>query len=656
MADTKVHDMAEVAAADILDAAEVYLIQGGDKKATVASLAAAIAARPTTSVAYGTVIPFDGNRIMGAHTVTAAITFTVGSAPKAGTKAYLRLTADGTHEPVFSGMVEHSFSTGYVNEAGALNYIMFWHDGVTAFYAATTSKADAPFEGGGAVDKYNVILIGDSIGVDNSAAKQVAATYGAGTMRFSNGTPLSIRGKALDSIDVEDEFGLADYAQFYDPTRFNIAIFQRCTNDLGVANRSATDTYATLTDHVHRAQRQGFVVGVVPCLARNDRSDVGGTWSDGKEAERSSYNTSIAGNACGSDAVGNLTLAPQFDTASDASNTTYYDPDRLHPTGGAGQTALIPMYSALFTALMACDRRTPVISEDIALSHGLVRTIPSTGTISGDFFYANILSSVAGLTVNNNVRPRTFAYDGTAHEDLTFGLLQSLWGDQHLTPIHINEPPTVSYLRMTAGHAGWETYQDNGVGPFTTDLGTELTESGDGATGYTYTSTTTAGSDTAANFATKTLPANAEGWVQYVSNAGLNANLRGGFSLAYDAAHPEIPNIHRQAGRREVLGGGIINGGGNKYWTIVDGAETLPTANVTVASGTLVRTERVFTNGTNSSGGFTGRVKISKDSGATWTTIYTYTGFTAAALYAYFIAGEGSDGAIVKPSSSANFA
>ena len=97
--------------------------------------AASLAFLLPAATAYAAAIPFTGNLYMPQTTVTGAITFTVAASPVRGAATYLRLVANGTNVPAFTGFNEHIGSAGYDNGNGILNAIWFWYDGVEAWYS-----------------------------------------------------------------------------------------------------------------------------------------------------------------------------------------------------------------------------------------------------------------------------------------------------------------------------------------------------------------------------------------------------------------------------------------------------------------------------------------------------------------------------------------
>jgi hypothetical protein len=88
-------------------------------------------------ISYNTAIPFDKMvSKMAAHTVTGAINFTANSTnavPGCGT--ILRLTANGTNAPTFTGFKKTSASKDFINTAGVTNVLVFIFDGVDYWYS-----------------------------------------------------------------------------------------------------------------------------------------------------------------------------------------------------------------------------------------------------------------------------------------------------------------------------------------------------------------------------------------------------------------------------------------------------------------------------------------------------------------------------------------
>lgn len=98
-------------------------------------LAAAVAFLTPTDTAYAAAVPLTGTLYMPQTSVTSAIAFTVVAGPLKGANTYLRLVANGTNTPTFSGMREWGGSSGFDNRNGIVNEIQFFNDGVDSWYS-----------------------------------------------------------------------------------------------------------------------------------------------------------------------------------------------------------------------------------------------------------------------------------------------------------------------------------------------------------------------------------------------------------------------------------------------------------------------------------------------------------------------------------------
>ncbi len=101
-----------------------------------------------SDIAYATAIPLTevGTAYMPPQTVSGPITFTVAASPVRGASVYLRLNANGTNAPTFTGFQEWGGSMGYDNRNGIINQVQFWHDGVDAWYMVTQAVGATPVD------------------------------------------------------------------------------------------------------------------------------------------------------------------------------------------------------------------------------------------------------------------------------------------------------------------------------------------------------------------------------------------------------------------------------------------------------------------------------------------------------------------------------
>lgn len=132
----------------------VILEEGGaPKRITIADFSAALGAVPSVFDApFSTAIPFNkpGTAFMPQQSVAGALAFTVGADPVRGSQVYLRLVANGTNAPTFTGFKEWGGSLGYDNRNGIANQVQFFYDGIDYWYSisqavgATTIDNVAP--------------------------------------------------------------------------------------------------------------------------------------------------------------------------------------------------------------------------------------------------------------------------------------------------------------------------------------------------------------------------------------------------------------------------------------------------------------------------------------------------------------------------------
>jgi len=87
-----------------------------------------------SSTSFSTTVPLNSESYMPVTTVDGALTFSAGSV-SAGGFCYLRLLANGSNAPVFSGFSESGISSGYNNTLNVDNQVSMWYDGVTSWYA-----------------------------------------------------------------------------------------------------------------------------------------------------------------------------------------------------------------------------------------------------------------------------------------------------------------------------------------------------------------------------------------------------------------------------------------------------------------------------------------------------------------------------------------
>jgi hypothetical protein len=97
-------------------------------------------------VAFSTTIPLNvaGTQYMPQQTVSSVLAFTAAGSPVKGASVYVRLLADGTNAPTFTGMKEWGGSLGYDNRSLIANQIQFFNDGYDTWYSISQAVGAVP--------------------------------------------------------------------------------------------------------------------------------------------------------------------------------------------------------------------------------------------------------------------------------------------------------------------------------------------------------------------------------------------------------------------------------------------------------------------------------------------------------------------------------
>lgn len=209
-------------------------------------------------------------------------------------------------------------------------------------------------------------IVSATLGALTVFGDSIPAGAASPTPNYSWVNNLGIAGLSVDNTRSTASRGVyqmaADMPDFtlpayYINTRSNVFVVQRGTNDLGVASRSAANTYSGgdgnpyIADIVAKAKAAGFYVIVQVPTPRND-----GSWNGTKQAQLDALRILINANSAGADAVLDLTLVPEL---ANPNNATYYV-DALHPTD-AGQNIIRDYYKPIIAALAAMSPRAATV-------------------------------------------------------------------------------------------------------------------------------------------------------------------------------------------------------------------------------------------------------------------------------------------------------
>lgn len=176
-------------------------------KTVFITLPAALIAQLQTSgnIAFSATVPLTaaGTQYMPPQTVGNVIAFTPAANPVQGASVYVRLTADGTNAPTFSGFTEWGGSMGYDNRPGIVNVAQFFYDGATAWYsvaqaANATPSATAVTMTGPTSGTVSVASSAFTIGANGALSSSVTVTpsdnggggsFSPASVTISSGTP-----------------------------------------------------------------------------------------------------------------------------------------------------------------------------------------------------------------------------------------------------------------------------------------------------------------------------------------------------------------------------------------------------------------------------------------------------------------------------------
>lgn len=110
----------------------------------------------------------------------------------------------------------------------------------------------------------------------------------------------------------------------------DIIVIWAGTNDISVSGRTAAETYADLCTYATVMRNLGMKVVAVTMIAKERAADADPTAIN---TTRLAYNALILGESSFVfDAYADPAALTQFDTVADASNTTYYNADKVHLT------------------------------------------------------------------------------------------------------------------------------------------------------------------------------------------------------------------------------------------------------------------------------------------------------------------------------------
>ena len=434
-----------------------------------------------TLVAYTTAVPLTtvSPIFMTQHSITSVETFTVAANAVQGGTTFVRLIADGTNAPIFTGFTQWGGSLGYDNRNGIVNAIQFWYDGYDYWYSVGQALGATPI----AV----VVPTLSTVVVENATPTTVLFTFSApldpayvpalGSFTISGKTPTGvpvISGSTVTlTTTVGFAFGDTATAAYTQPGTNNLrsttgGLVVNFTGQSVTNNVSGVATGVTMTGPsggTVSVASTNFSVGVTPgggtitgtvIVTPND-SAAGGTFTP---TTVSLTTGSPAGTFTYTPAgTGAKTIAVTNDGAlSNPSNITY--------TVSAAATA--PDAPTIGTATAGDASATVAFTAPV--SNGGSTILSYTATSSPGSFTGTLTQAGSGtITVSGLTNGTPYTFTVTATNAIGTGAASG--ASNQITPAAAAYPRFTVLSNMTESGTGPYSYQSTNSGGFGTSGG-----------------------------------------------------------------------------------------------------------------------------------------------------------------------------------------
>lgn len=580
---------------------------GAGAKSVFVTIPASLIAKllSNSDVAFSTSIPLTTGSIcyMPQQNVSGVLAFTVASSPVKGSSCYVRLVADGTNVPTFTGMKEWGGSLGYLNTSGITNEITFWYDGYDYWYCISQAV--------NAVAVDTTAPTASSAAVANATPTIVAITMSEAMdpAYVPSASAFTVTGHTVSSASVSGStVSLTVSAAFVNGETRTVSYVQPGSNaarDLA-GNLLASFSNLSITNNVIAPPGQvtGLTIGTTTsstvALSWTAPSN-GGTPTDYiieyKESSSGTWLTFADGTSTTtSTTVTGLTASTAYDFRVTATNSA--------GNGTASSTA------STTTSASATVPGAPTIGTATAgdASASVTFTAPASNGGAAITGYT-VTSTPGGITASGSSSPITVTglTNGTSYT-FTVHATNSVGNSAESSASNSVTPTAASYIRLS---------------PLAL-----MTESGTGP--YTYTGTNT-------SYSTSTA-------IGGIANVGLQSGVDGALSCKFTGFSTPSGTetmIGIQTGSTVVSYNNLAYSfytqrSGNKYVPFTAGTAQTPTNNVVPANGDVMQLRRA---------GTTLIAEVSKDNGSTWTTIYTWSGVSTGA-YKYQVVSASSTGTV----------
>ena len=554
------------------------------------------------AITFSGTVPFTQNAVMPRQQVRNAVAFAPNaSGAVMGATVETSLVADGTNAPSFSGFKEWGGSAGYLNTAGTVNYVQFRFDGLDYTYSVVQviNPVAAPVLTGTAANSgQNTITLTYSKALNAAqvpASSAFTLTNSGGAQTVSN---VAIAGSTVTLTTSRTMASTDAVALAYTPPATTpvassdgenagaVAAFAVPVATLGAPSNTVAPTLSSAT----------AITGTALTVTT-------GTWSNSPTGF--TYQWSYADT---STAIGGATASSYIPVAGDVGHTLKCIVTATNPSGSA---AAASNTSSAVTAAAA-----PVNTVNPALS----TTTPAQG------------AAISVTTGTWNGSPTGFAYQW-AYAD-TSAAISGATASSY-TPVAGDVGHTLKCTVTATNANGSAAAVSNTSGAVTataaatfaryTALNPQMLETVNGG-GYNY-GTAVGGQNFAGGFGTG------------VTGTKLSATTAAGYHAAKVAVLSGSGGcmiglqIGAAAAGYQAIKYGLYTDGTSGNWKIVSFGSGNVAAQVAMAIAA-----NDFARVRKGSGNIF--AEVSKDSGTTWTTIYTWTAVASEDLYAIGLADE----------------
>ena len=561
------------------------------------------------AITFSGTVPFTQNAVMPRQQVRGAVAFApnaAGAVP--GATVETSLVADGTNAPSFSGFKEWGGSAGFLNAAGTVNYVQFRFDGLDYTYSVVQviNPVAAPMLTGTAANSgQNTISLTYSKALNTGqvpASSAFALTNSGGTQTVSG---VAIAGSTITLTTSRTMASTDTVALAYTPPATN-----------PIASSDGENAGAVATFAVPVATLGAPSNTVAPALSGTTATTgttltvTTGTWSNSPTGFTYQWFQADT-NA----AISGATASSYTPVAGDLAHTLKCN---VTATNASGSVAAPSNTSGAVVAPAApANTLAPALSTTTP-AQGAAITV-TTGTWSGSptgyayqWFYADTSAAISGATASS--------YTPVA-------------GDVgHSLRVTVTATNANGSSAASSNTSGTITATAAATFARYTTLNPQMIETVNGS-GFNY-GTAVGGQNFAGGFgtgvtATKLAAATAAGY-HAAKVAVLSSS--GGCMIGLQAG--------AAASNYQAIKYGLYTDGTSGNWKIVSfggGNVTAQTA-VAIAPNDFARVRK---------GSGNMFAEVSKDAGATWTTIYTWTAVAAEDLYAIGLCDEVQE--IVQP-------